>query len=73
MRLKSILVLLTLGCVVSSGTALAEAGSKSKRSAARASAARKARRAAKQDEGSSNVSTANQSSPEADSAVEPGD
>lgn len=38
MRLKSILVLFTLGCVLSSGHALAEAGSKNKKSSGRGGA-----------------------------------
>jgi len=66
MRLQSILVLLTLGCVLSSGHALAEAGSKNKKSSARVSAGKKSKKTAAvaADDDTTSVSTANQSTPQ---------
>ncbi|HET8936918.1 MAG TPA: tetratricopeptide repeat protein, partial [Polyangiales bacterium] len=64
MRLKSILVLLTLGCVLSGGHALAEAGAKNKKSSGRAGAAagkrskgKAAAAAASSDDDSSSMSS----------------
>src|ERR1700712_2533558 len=79
MRLQSILVLLTLGCLLSSGHprhAQAEAGAKNKKSPARSAESRSSKKAKKgaavssSDDDTSTVSTANQSSPEQDSGLE---